>query len=226
MQAGLGGGSTDAAATLNLMNEAFGGRLNADELTDVAKSIGADVPFFILGGTALCEGIGEIITPVSPLDGLPLLLIKPPDGISTPEAYAEYDRANPGGQMKTNSQESLLTTLFRSKSASSIDRIRLSIPYIMNDFEPIASEKVPDLKSVFCFLETHDAILVRMSGSGSAVFGVFANTMARDAAWKAAEKYSSRGFFVCPCETIGTASNGSKMYANGSATNHSDTIIK
>lgn len=209
VQAGLGGGSADAAATLNLMNEAFAGALNEEQLLDVAKSIGADVPFFLRGGTALCEGIGEIITPVSLLDGLPLLLIQPLDGISTPEAYAEYDRIHSGRHAKKESQEALYAALCCSKGASSTDRIRHAIPYMVNDLEPIALEKISELRLIFSFLETHDAIFVRMSGSGSAVFGVFANTMTRDAAWKAAEKYSRRGLFVCPCETIGIANSGS-----------------
>ncbi len=90
-QAGLGGGSSDAATVLRLLNRLFETKLSYDELRKLAAKVGADVPFLVTGGCALCEGMGEILTPIE--NGLTgyVLLKKPEFGISTPEAYRLFD---------------------------------------------------------------------------------------------------------------------------------------
>lgn len=93
-EAGLAGGSADAAAVLKGMNELYGLGLSEDRLKELGVSLGADIPFCILGGTALAEGIGEKLTPIDNKCRPYVLIIKPRQGISTPLAYAEYDRLN------------------------------------------------------------------------------------------------------------------------------------
>ncbi len=88
--AGLGGGSSDAAATLTGLNRMFDGRFSQDELQRVAAQLGSDVPFFIGGTAAKCSGRGEIVQPVSLGQALPLLLLKPGFGVSTPWAYSRW----------------------------------------------------------------------------------------------------------------------------------------
>ena len=91
-QAGLGGGSSDAAATLLAVNDLFGLRLSPAHLSEIGTALGADVPFFFSGGTALAEGVGEKITPLPPLDpNWPLVIVKPDAGVSTAAAYAALD---------------------------------------------------------------------------------------------------------------------------------------
>ena len=92
-QAGLGGGSSDAAATLQALNRLFRLDLSPSRLTATAASLGADVPFFLTGGTAIVEGLGERVTPLPPVGGhWHVVIVKPPVGVSTVEAYAALDR--------------------------------------------------------------------------------------------------------------------------------------
>lgn len=95
VQAGLGGGSSDAAAMLRLLNRLHENCLTRDELMKMGAALGSDVPFFFYGGTCLATGRGETITPLSSLPGLPVLLLKPRRfGISTPEAYGRITPAH------------------------------------------------------------------------------------------------------------------------------------
>ena len=89
---GLGGGSSNAATALLLLNDAFKLNLSQEELTQIGATIGSDVAFFIYGGTCLCQGRGEIVTPLSKVPALPLHIITPSWGISTPAAFAELKR--------------------------------------------------------------------------------------------------------------------------------------
>ncbi len=91
-QAGLGGGSSDAAATLLAVNDLFGLHLSLARLHAIGAALGADVPFFLTGGTALAEGLGEKLSPLPPLDpDWPLVIVKPNVGVSTAAAYAALD---------------------------------------------------------------------------------------------------------------------------------------
>jgi 4-diphosphocytidyl-2-C-methyl-D-erythritol kinase len=91
VSAGLAGGSTDAAGVLKLMNEMFNIKASDDELRFLGLKLGADVPYCINGGTALCEGIGEKITQLKPFKDKIIVLIKPPFGVSTKEVYKSFD---------------------------------------------------------------------------------------------------------------------------------------
>lgn len=88
--AGLGGGSSDAAATLLGLNELFDTRLETAVLAEMAAELGSDIPFFIYGSAAICRGRGELISPVAFSHRLPLLLLKPPFGVPTPWAYKQW----------------------------------------------------------------------------------------------------------------------------------------
>ena len=90
-QAGLGGGSTDGAAVLLALSEMFPDEATEEELLEMAVKVGADVPFFLKGGTVQCEGIGEVMHEAEPLTGLPILLLKPKPGVSTLACYKKFD---------------------------------------------------------------------------------------------------------------------------------------
>ena len=90
--AGLAGGSSDCAATLIGINELCEIGLDTEKLCEIGVKLGADVPFCIKKGTMLAEGIGEILTPLTPLQGVPVLLIKPDISISTPYVYKHHSR--------------------------------------------------------------------------------------------------------------------------------------
>ena len=91
VSAGLAGGSTDGAAVLKLMNKLFEINASDEELMEMGLSLGADIPYCIKGGTALCEGVGEKITPLKPFKDKILVLVKPSFGVSTKEVYKAFD---------------------------------------------------------------------------------------------------------------------------------------
>ncbi|MDD4095960.1 MAG: 4-(cytidine 5'-diphospho)-2-C-methyl-D-erythritol kinase [Oscillospiraceae bacterium] len=202
VKAGLGGGSSDAAAVLRLLNEGFSGALSGKELIDVALSVGADVPFFIDGRASLCEGIGERITPVRAFAGLPVLIIKPGKGVSTPEAYAIYD-----SEARTFSsgvrEESGLMAALTAEDEGAASRLRTISPYLFNDLTGAAVKAVPEIARVSEFFEKSGSIYSAVSGSGSAVFGIFDDQKLRYKAGRDAGAFFGSGSVVFSCETIG-----------------------
>ena len=90
-ESGMGGGSSDAAAVLMVLQEHFGNPFTDEELNQLAVNVGADVPFFLYGGTCICESVGEDIRQLESLAGIPLLIVKPSEGVSTPECFHAID---------------------------------------------------------------------------------------------------------------------------------------
>lgn len=172
-QAGLGGGSSDAAAVLLALNDMAPAPLSMETLCDVAVKIGADVPFFLFGGTALCEGVGEIITPLPPLTGLPMLIMKPKEGVSTPGCYARFDEK--GEFWKPDDKDrAAMDAFFRDDSGKdSLTRVKDACSLWGNDLEAPAFLDAPSMQAAFPLMRKHGAVYVAMSGSGSAVFGIF-----------------------------------------------------
>ncbi|MCR5123459.1 MAG: 4-(cytidine 5'-diphospho)-2-C-methyl-D-erythritol kinase [Ruminococcus sp.] len=167
--AGMGGGSADCAAAIIAMNELFHLELTRDELIAAAKMCGADVPFCVTGGTALCEGIGEKITPLPSPDELIFAVVKPSQSISTPAAYKSFDTK---GKPAAGDCDGFAAAL----ESGSADRIgsKLYNAFTAAD-EPVYIERI---KSSLIRCGAYGA---EMTGSGSAVFGVF-NKNERDTA--------------------------------------------
>ena len=154
--AGLGGGSADAAAVLFAMNELNGLPARSYELSALAAEIGADVPFCLKGGTAICRGIGEMIEPLSPLPERFYLVVKPNFGCPTKEAYKRYDSAPLAPQ---NALKAFCNAGSRYHE------------HLYNVFEEIYKDpQISEIKSKL--LET-GALGALLTGSGSAVFGVY-----------------------------------------------------
>jgi len=162
-QAGLGGGSADAAAVLVGLNALFGCPLDVQELCALGERVGADVPFCIVGGTAFVEGIGEIITPMPSMPPCKVLISKPPVGVSTKEAYAAVDRAD-----TVPADQRAMQAAFQSRDVAAIGQ-RLS-----NAFEQALD--IPDVAAVMEGMRAWSPYGCMMSGSGSAVFALFDNT--------------------------------------------------
>ena len=182
--AGLGGGSADAAATLYGLNELFGLGLSDEELRDIGLRIGADVPFCLKGGTALGEGVGEILTPLAAPPAHHLMLAKPQSGVDTGEIYRAYDERPREG---TSSVEPVVAAL-RSGSLPTLARA------VGNDLEPITAEFAPAVEACKRELLHIGALGVAMSGTGTAVYGIFEDGPA---------KASLRAPFVGVCEPVG-----------------------
>jgi 4-diphosphocytidyl-2-C-methyl-D-erythritol kinase len=177
MQAGLGGGSADAAAALLALGRLWGGA-PVTLLREVASRIGADVPFFLSGGTALGLGRGEEIYPLVDLPPHWIVIVRPPFGISTAEAYAWYDDDRTAG-VKEPRELQILPVPWPSRAAQMI-----------NDLELPVVHRHPEIGTLKTSLREAGAVAAAMSGSGSAVFGLFRG---RSAAVGAAKSLSRRG---------------------------------
>ena len=158
--AGLGGGSADAAAALQGLARLWGGT-GPPMLRDLAAGIGADVPFFLAGGTALGLGRGEEIYPLVDLPVHWVVLVRPPYGVSTAEAYAWYDEDRAAG-IRESRELQILPVPWPTRAAQMI-----------NDLEPPVVRRHPEIGALKSALRDAGAVAAAMSGSGSAVFGLF-----------------------------------------------------
>lgn len=187
IQAGLGGGSADAAAALLALARLWGGA-PLSLLREVASGIGADVPFFLSGGTALGLGRGEEIYPLVDLPTHWVVLVRPPFGVSTAEAYAWYDEDRAAG-LREQREFQVLPVPWPSRAAQMI-----------NDLEAPIARRHPEIDQMKGALRRAGALAAAMSGSGSTVFGLFQR---RPDAVRAVERLSSSGWRVVLTESLG-----------------------
>ncbi len=186
MAAGLGGGSSNAAAALTGLNEMYGARFTREELIGLGARIGADIPFFIFERAAWAGGIGEKLTPVTFDFPLSLLLAVPPFPISTAWAYEAYDRL----ELPARKPAEI------SSRYGSLDDLR---PLLENDLEEVALRRYPEMAAMKETLLARGARGALMSGSGSSMFGLFgsreeAEEARRRISWPAGWKtYVARG---------------------------------
>jgi len=190
--AGLGGGSSDAAVTLLGLSHLWEIRLSASELNRIAATIGADVPFFFLGGAVQARGRGTTLAPRNDSDTRHLLVLKPNANISTAEAYTALNSHS------LTSQKSK-TILSSSQADAILDSLDLDAP--KNDFEPVILKLNPEIERAKLALIRAGAKGARMTGSGSAVFGIFDNKEEQERAIQAMELET--GWRVFPCMTVG-----------------------
>ncbi|MGM0454444.1 MAG: 4-(cytidine 5'-diphospho)-2-C-methyl-D-erythritol kinase [Thermodesulfobacteriota bacterium] len=159
--AGLGGGSSDAAAVLAGLNRFFDHPLSTDRLMTIGRCLGADVPFFIHGRPALATGIGEKLSPWPDLPLFHLVLIYPNCPVSTGEVYKKLNLA-----LTKNKK---ITTKFTFESGWEADFAR----QLYNALEPPAMQLCPEIRQARQALMNSGALASLMSGSGSSVFGIF-----------------------------------------------------
>jgi 4-diphosphocytidyl-2-C-methyl-D-erythritol kinase len=178
MAAGLGGGSGNAATTLLALNELFGQPLAPDALSQLAATLGSDVPFFLQSKPALATGRGERVEPLAPfaaLRGVTLLLIHPGFGIATPWAYRELARF-PAALNGRPGRARELVSLLQSGD------LRSAGAAFYNSLEAPALDKYPILAMYQEFLREHGAAATLMSGSGSTTFALFGDLAAGEQA--------------------------------------------
>lgn len=160
-RAGMGGGSADAAAVLHGLNQMFRAGLPLEALVELGAKVGADVPFCVVGGACRCQGIGEQVEKVPLLPECWLVLCKPPAGMSTPRAYALIDQFPLSRARATGKMVSLL-------AGGDLRRIGEGVA---NRFdETMKLQQVREIKRV---MQAAGAFGASMTGSGSAVFGLF-----------------------------------------------------
>jgi len=186
IQAGLGGGSADAAAALLALARLWGGAPLA-VLREVGTAIGADVAFFLSGGTALGLGLGEEIYPLVDLPPHWIVIVRPPFGVSTAEAYSWYDDDRAAG-LKEARELQMLPVPWPTRAAQMI-----------NDLEPPVLRRHPEITLLKAALREAGAVASAMSGSGSAVFGLFRS---RAAAARCVKPLSKGGNLAILTRTI------------------------
>ena len=190
LEAGLGGGSSDAAAALVALGRLWGGA-PITLLREVGATIGADVPFFLSGGTALGLGRGEEIYPLVDLPPHFVVIVRPPFGVSTAEAYGWYDEDRASGQRDENREFQQLPVPWPSRAAQ-----------MVNDLEPPVIRRHQEIAGLKAQLRELGATAAAMSGSGSAVFGLFRS---RSAAQKAVRPLSKNGSRALVTRTLSRA---------------------
>ena len=208
MKAGLGGGSADAAATLLALARLWEPDLPADTLVGLGKELGADVPFFFTGGAALGLDRGDDIHPLPDLPSFDVLLAFPPFDVSTADAYGwlDEDRGRAGGLGPAASVLPAQYVPGCSWPPASCE--------VVNDFETVVSRRHPQIAEIVAALRAAGAAAA-MTGSGSAVFGLFARQDARskinrvhvpggegDAPAQAAGVLAARGLFTERTRTL------------------------
>lgn len=161
--AGMAGGSTDAAATMLAMNELFELGQTKEQLMELAVRLGADIPFCIMGGTALAEGIGEKLTALPVPPKAYLLIAKPPVMVSTKEVYERLDA-------KEISSHPDIEGIIKALEEGSLTGITERMGNVL---ETVTIELHPVIEEIKTFMKEHGAVNALMSGSGPTVFGIF-----------------------------------------------------
>lgn len=165
LEAGLGGGSSDATTALVNLNKLWGLRLKEKQLVELAAQIGTDVPFFIGENAALVEGIGDKIKRIKKSFSINVILINPGFRISTKWAYSAFDKQKP--RIKTKAD---IKNLIKAIERKDIKEIASNLH---NDFEPIVTKKYKVINEIKSNLLRNDALNASVSGSGPTVFGIF-----------------------------------------------------
>ena len=202
IQAGMAGGSADAAAVLFGLNKIFDEPLSSEALCEIGAKCGADVPFSILGGTKLCEGIGEKLSPLPEMPDCWLVIIKPDFSMSTPESYKYYDEHG----------LFYLEHLSKAKILSALEKNSLSeiCKNLFNALEHTVEN--PAIEKIKESMLKNGAMGSMMTGSGTAVFGIFDSVRKAVAAKNAlSEKYPSV-FLARPCKTGVQIDKSSAVY--------------
>ncbi|MBX3432160.1 MAG: 4-(cytidine 5'-diphospho)-2-C-methyl-D-erythritol kinase [Pirellulales bacterium] len=170
MAAGLGGGSSDAAAALVLANAAWGLGYDRPRLAGLAAELGSDVPFFLAGGPACCRGRGEIVEPLAALPRLPVVIVKPPQGVSTPAAYAALGLARGSApehaERRSGSSADRLTAAWRAGAWSRFRTL------VVNRLQAAAEGLCSAVDAIAAAAARLDVLAHAMTGSGSAYFAI------------------------------------------------------
>jgi 4-diphosphocytidyl-2-C-methyl-D-erythritol kinase len=182
--AGLGGGSSDAAATFRALNQLFETKLSRDALTKLGSEIGSDVPFFLFESPAICKGRGEIVVPTKLDEKLSILLLKPEFGVSSAWAYTRWKES-------------------KEITGVSYEPQKLDGQILVNDLERPVFEKFVFLAQLKTWLlKQKEVDAAMMSGSGSTVFAVLREKTGAESLVKRGREEMDRRIWACVCETI------------------------
>ena len=187
--AGMGGGSADAAAVLRGLNRAYGGRLSQEELVSLASATGSDVAFCLVGGTMLATGRGEKLSPLPPMPPCSIVVCKPDFSISTPELFKKLDSVHLKGHPDT---AGLIAALEKGSLPELCRRM-------YNVFEDVGDRRMRTVSQIKGQLLDFGALGAVMTGTGSAVFGIFREQEQAETACRELKKEYG---FCCVTEAV------------------------
>ena len=185
-QAGLGGGSSDAAAVLQILQQHFDYPLNDDDMITISSRLGADVPFFLTGGTCICEGVGEIVTELPDLSGVNIILVKPQVGVGTKECYELSDESP--AVFDEEAYKERMNAVFADEKKLPAERIKEAADELTNDLQAPAVKLAPVIADLIEAVKGTGSFYTAMTGSGSCVFGIYDSEEEVQAAREALEK--------------------------------------
>ena len=189
--AGLGGGSSDAAATLKGVNQLLDLNLSRQQLQQMGATLGSDVPFFFSTGSAIISGRGEIVEEVKIASDYVVLLVVPDFAISTAEAYAKVRISLTNSPMRP--------TFIRKRLSAELLPL---LDQVGNDFETLVTDGQPAVASCMQLLREAGARVVALSGSGSAFFGLFDRVPDPSLATMISERFGWQVFSLCPVKLV------------------------
>ena len=184
VRAGMAGGSADAAGVLVGMNELYGAKLSMRELCAIGATIGADVPFALMGGTCRVRGVGDLLKPLPPCPDCRFVVVMPSIGVSTPEAFQRYDQM--GSPVHPDCE--------RQEAAVRAGDLAAICAAAGNALEHCSGAQ--ETPAICAKLNEHGALTSQMTGSGAAVFGVFDGEDAARAAVQALQG-SYKQVYLC-----------------------------
>lgn len=187
-QAGLGGGSSDAAAVFRALNRHYGMPLTLQALADLSAKVGSDVPFCVLGGTVMVEGRGEFVRKLPDMPSCNIVICKPDFPVSTPELYRKLDSCEIKHHPDNDAVE-------RAILAGDINAISENV---CNVFDPVVAADHFEIEDIKSTLAAHGAIAQQMSGSGSAVFGIMPDRASAMAAYDVLKQVYPQTFLAEP----------------------------
>ena len=167
LSSGLGGGSSDAAAALRLANRVWELNWPMERLAELAAELGSDVPFFLTGGAAICRGRGELVERVAGMRPLHVVIVKPPNDLSTAEVYRAHDSIS-----ATPHRHDASGGLSRTIPSLAIDTRAYPGQWMLNRLQAAAASLSPWIERLRAIFDRLDFIGHQLSGSGSAYFGV------------------------------------------------------
>ncbi len=161
-QAGMGGGSADAAAVLRALNEYYGNPLSILALAELGAQIGSDVPFCVVGGTCMCEGRGEKLRKLPDIPDCIFVVVKPDFSVSTPELYKKIDEVSIPKRPDNRAMESALL-------AGDLEKVAHNV---FNVFDPVVTADHLELNYIKSLFHQYGAVSYQMTGSGSACYAI------------------------------------------------------
>ncbi len=193
MAAGLAGGSTDAGAAIKLLNELFGVGADLDTLLKIGASVGSDVPFCMLGGTALCTGRGEVMEKLDSKLRLTFVIAKGGEGVSTPAAYRMIDEKYGDNLAQDFASVELMLRAVENGDTALVAKA------LYNTFESVVLPTHAKAREAKALMLSSGAECAMLSGSGPSVFGVFGDT---EKAEGVCEKLKFMGYDASVCRSI------------------------